>query len=55
MILADIATVCDSRRPLLHFLDVGGVQSPEASAIESALAGSLFDGLLASFEKGTKS
>jgi hypothetical protein len=55
---------------LVHFLDVGGVQPPEAAGIESALAGlrdilsdddrllavagSLFDGLLASFEKGPK-
>lgn len=52
---------------LVHFLDVGGVQPPEAIGIESALAGlrdtvldddqllllagSLFDGLLASFQK----
>ena len=56
---------------LVHFLDVGGVQPPEASGIESALAGmrdtindddqllalasAIFDGLLASFEKGPKS
>jgi len=56
---------------LVHFLDVGGVQPPEAVGIESALAGlrdtipdddqllalasHLFDGLLASFEKGPKS
>ncbi|WP_216819858.1 chromate resistance protein ChrB domain-containing protein [Zoogloea sp. LCSB751] len=55
---------------LVHFLDVGGVQPPEAAGIESALAGlcdtiadddrllalagCLFDGLLASFEKGPK-
>ncbi|UCV09550.1 chromate resistance protein ChrB domain-containing protein [Dechloromonas denitrificans] len=55
---------------LVHFLDVGGVQPPEASGIESALAGLrdtiadddqllalasiVFDGLLASFEKGPK-
>ncbi|AYH43246.1 chromate resistance protein ChrB domain-containing protein [Azoarcus sp. DN11] len=55
---------------LVHFLDVGGVQPPEAAGIESALAGlhdtvpddeqlltlasSLFDGLLASFEKSPK-
>ena len=55
---------------LVHFLDVGGVQPPEAAGIESALAGlrdtthnddqllafasPLFDGLLASFEKGPK-
>lgn len=53
---------------LVHFLDVGGVQAPEAAGIESVLAGlrdtipdddqllalasQLFDGLLASFEKG---
>lgn len=56
---------------LVHFLDVGGVQPPEAVGIESALAGlrdtildddqflalasKIFDGLLASFEKGPKS
>lgn len=56
---------------LVHFLDVGGVQPPEAVGIESALAGlrdtildddqllvlasHIFDGLLASFEKGPKS
>lgn len=56
---------------LVHFLDVGGVQPLEAVGIEStlaglrdtildddqllALAGSIFDGLLASFEKGSKS
>lgn len=56
---------------LIHFLDVGGVQPAEAIGIESALAGlrdtvldddqlasmagNLFDGLLASFEKGVKS
>lgn len=56
---------------LVHFLDVGGVQPPEAAGIESALAGlrdtildddqllalasSIFDGLMASFEKGPKS
>lgn len=56
---------------LVHFLDVGGVQPPEAAGIESALAGlrdtildddqllalasNIFDGLLASFEKGPKS
>jgi len=55
---------------LVHFLDVGGVQPPEAIGIESALAGlrdtvldddqllalagSLFDGLLASFERAAK-
>jgi hypothetical protein len=53
---------------LVHYLDVGGVHSPEATGIESVLAGmresildddqlltaasSVFDGLLASFEKG---
>lgn len=52
---------------LVHFLDVGGVQPPESAGIESALAGlretvsdddqlltlagAIFDGLLASFEK----
>lgn len=56
---------------LVHFLDVGGVQPPEAAGIESALAGLratvgdddqllalasvVFDGLLAAFEKGPKS
>ena len=56
---------------LVHFLDVGGVQPPESCGIESALAGlrdsvfdddqllslagSVFDGLLASFEKAQKS
>lgn len=56
---------------LIHFLDVGGVQPPEAVGIESALAGlrdtildddqllvlasNIFDGLMASFEKGPKS
>lgn len=55
---------------LVHFLDVGGVQPPEAVGIESTLAGlrdtitnddqllvlasSIFDGLMASFEKGPK-
>lgn len=55
---------------LVHFLDIGGVQPPEAVGIESALAGlrdnirdddqllglagHLFDGLLASFEKDPK-
>lgn len=55
---------------LVHFLDVGGVQPPEAAGIESALAGlrdtipdddqllalasRIFDGLLASFEKGPR-
>lgn len=54
---------------LVHFLDVGGVQPPEAAGIESVLTGmhesltdddqllaaasSVFDGLLASFDKGT--
>jgi hypothetical protein len=52
---------------LVHYLDVGGVQPPEAAGIESVLAGmrdaiadddqllaaasTLFDGLLASFER----
>jgi hypothetical protein len=52
---------------LVHYLDVGGIQPPEAAGIESALAGmrnaihdddellhaacAIFDGLLASFEK----
>lgn len=56
---------------LVHFLDVGGVQPPEAAGIESALAGlrdtitdddqlltlasAIFDGLQASFEKSPKS
>ncbi len=56
---------------LVHFLDVGGVQPPEAVGTESTLAGlrdtildddqllalasHIFDGLLASFEKGPKS
>lgn len=56
---------------LVHFLDVGGAQPPEATGIESALAGlretitddnqllelasHIFDGLLANFEKGQKS
>ncbi|RIX47577.1 MAG: chromate resistance protein [Rhodocyclales bacterium GT-UBC] len=56
---------------LVHFLDVGGVQPPEAVGIESALAGlrdtitdddqllalasKIFDGLQATFEKGPKS
>lgn len=55
---------------LVHFLDVGGVQPPEAVGVESilaglrdtvgdddqllVLAGSVFDGLLVSFEKGLK-
>ena len=53
---------------LVHYLDVGGVQPPEATGIESVLAGlretltqddqlltaasAIFDGLLASFDKG---
>lgn len=53
---------------LVHYLDVGGVQPPEASGIESVLAGlratlddddslliaasAVFDGLLASFDQG---
>lgn len=56
---------------LVHFLDVGGVQPPEAVGIEAVLAGlresvidddqllasagHIFDGLMASFEKGPKS
>ena len=52
---------------IVHYLDVGGVQPPEASGVESVLAGlrdaigdddqlvkaagSVFDGLLATFEK----
>lgn len=56
---------------LVHFLDVGGVQPLEAAGIESVLAGlretvldddqflalasNVFDGLMASFEKGPKS
>ncbi len=55
---------------LVHFLDVGGVQPPEAAGIEGTLAGlrdtildddqlfalasHIFDGLLASFVKGQK-
>jgi hypothetical protein len=55
---------------LIHFLDVGGIEPPESVGIESALAGlrdtvldddqllalagSVFDGLLASFEKGAQ-
>ena len=55
---------------LVHFLDVGGIQPPEAAGVESSLAGlrttladddqllavasSIFDGLLASFEKESK-
>lgn len=54
---------------LVHYLDVGGVQPPEAAGIESVLAGMrasitdddqllaaasiVFDGLLASFDTGT--
>jgi hypothetical protein len=53
---------------LVHYLDVGGVQPPEAAGVESVLAGlretladddlllsaasAIFDGLLASFDKG---
>ena len=53
---------------LVHYLDVGGVQPPEAAGIESVLGGlretltrddqlltaacAIFDGLLASFDKG---
>lgn len=53
---------------LVHYLDVGGVQPPEAAGIESVLAGlratltqddqlltaacAIFDGLLASFDQG---
>lgn len=56
---------------LVHYLDVGGVQPPEAVGIESALSGlrdsisdddqmlalasAIFDGLMASFEKYPKS
>lgn len=56
---------------IVHFLDVGGVQPPEATGIERALAGlrdsiddddrllaiasQLFDGLFASFEKALQS
>ena len=56
---------------LVHYLDVGGVQPPEATGIESVLAGlretltqddqlltaasAIFDGLLASFDKGVPS
>lgn len=55
---------------LVHYLDVGGVQPPEAAGVESVLAGmresianddqllnaasSVFDGLLASFNKGPR-
>jgi hypothetical protein len=54
---------------LVHFLDVGGIQPPEAAGVESVLAGlregisdddqllaaalAIFDGLLASFNRGT--
>ena len=54
---------------LVHYLDVGGVQPPEAAGIESVLAGmreslaqddalldaasTVFDGLMASFGNGT--
>jgi hypothetical protein len=54
---------------LVHYLDAGGVQPPEAAGIESVLHGlresifnddqllvatsNVFDGLLASFNKGT--
>jgi hypothetical protein len=54
---------------LVHFLDVGGIQPPEAAGVESVLAGlregiadddqllaaalAVFDGLLASFNRGT--
>ena len=53
---------------MVHYLDVGGVQPPEAVGVESVLAGlrdtivdddqllaaafNVFDGLLASFNKG---
>lgn len=56
---------------LVHFLDVGGIQPPEAAGIESVLAGlrdtipdddrllavasNIFDGLLTSFEKDRQS
>ena len=56
---------------LVHYLDVGGVQPPEAAGIESVLAGlretltrddqllaaasAIFDGLLASFDQGVPS
>jgi hypothetical protein len=52
----------------VHYLDLGGVQPPEAAGVESVLAGlretitdddqllatasAVFDGLLASFDKG---
>lgn len=55
---------------LVHFLDVGGVQPPEAVGIESVLAGlrdaildddqllatasAVFDSLLVTFEKGVR-
>jgi hypothetical protein len=54
---------------LVHYLDVGGIQPPEAAGIESVLAGlrgaipnddqllttasAVFDGLLATFEQDT--
>ena len=53
----------------MHYPDVGGIQPPEAAGVESVLAGlrdgiidddqllaaalAVFDGLLASFNKGT--
>lgn len=53
---------------LVHYLDVGGVQPPEAAGVECVLAGlreaitdddqllagasGVFDGLLAAFDKG---
>lgn len=56
---------------LVHFLDAGGIQAPEAAGIENVLLGlretlsdddqllstasSLFDGLLVTFDKGTAS
>lgn len=56
---------------LVHYLDVGGIQPPEACGVESVLAGlretladdddllntasAVFDGLLAGFEKGSSS
>lgn len=55
---------------VVHFLDVGGVEPPEAAGIESVMSGlrerisdddelltlasSIFDGLLAAFEKGAQ-
>ena len=60
------AVIPDSLGRLIHFLDVGGVPTPEAAGVESVLAGlretitdddqllatacSLFDGLLRSCE-----